>query len=799
MTKESIVKKYSSITYRRFLQIMEGDIILKKYVISFQLQNLEFSKLELLTNMYKDSLSYDVDFISHFMYLIKYARHSNIYNKDYINSTIERNKRFINETELPTLDDYPNTFRNIRYSKFHLMDKAYFANRHSFYGSTGDPFFNSLSVITEYHNSGTYFNNYNILNIYFNKIINELRLFNKSTNTSNIENAIIQYLDLYEDIFYNLFDLYDIIKDKNHVYSILNDRYIIDKLSMLRKNSLYENTVYDAIYNKEINKNYKQYFYSDNRILYINDHGIIKELKKDKDTILKTIILLFGPCYLTEELLEDKRLYTDIGKYIYKYFDDFIIMQDKFVPKIPEFDDIYEYYSILFDLAGKHNWLVVDKIRKYIDRFCSSCRCSINELFCYIMYYRTLPDDSIESVYHEGSLSYNKEGIPKTSNIRYIVDDYILANKYDFNIILAKTIDLLKEKFKEKFNRYPKIVDTIGRLIFYKIACLNFDKYENLPLDNAIDIINVYVNTFNIKNIKHIASLNSPVLLDIATKYDISHLKLDVLLYFHYYELWSIRYRHILDSNILKYLVKNGNKLSNDNLSSICKNIDILIDKEYINMKEINRIILENRGIIEKNKYEEEYSEFEFSNNTCILKDNPISLGKYRMYMLKPDDLRLFTVGLSTDCCYHYEGAAEDSLLYSVYMPNSTALVIEDKNKDIKAQAWVWYNKEDDVLVLDNIEFANDQDIEYYIDIIREYVKNSPYQNIHMGMGYNELDESLFKDPEEAIYAAELPLKYDDMDFTTVYDDLNIYTDYKRDNFVVMKHKGICYIKEKKK
>ena len=54
ITKEIITKKFTSITYRRFLQIMDGDIILKRDILSLQLSNLPFDKLEILAREYKN-------------------------------------------------------------------------------------------------------------------------------------------------------------------------------------------------------------------------------------------------------------------------------------------------------------------------------------------------------------------------------------------------------------------------------------------------------------------------------------------------------------------------------------------------------------------------------------------------------------------------------------------------------------------------------------------------------------------------------------------------------------------------
>ena len=108
-----------------------------------------------------------------------------------------------------------------------------------------------------------------------------------------------------------------------------------------------------------------------------------------------------------------------------------------------------------------------------------------------------------------------------------------------------------------------------------------------------------------------------------------------------------------------------------------------------------------------------------------------------------------------------------------------------------------------DMLVFDNIEFANDADISLYIDIIKEYVEALPYDFINMGLGYNNIDDRYFEDMDvisketgiKFMRLGEIPSEYDSVSYMDDIDD--IYTDYEsgfKDGYVVLKRCGKCFI-----
>lgn len=109
-----------------------------------------------------------------------------------------------------------------------------------------------------------------------------------------------------------------------------------------------------------------------------------------------------------------------------------------------------------------------------------------------------------------------------------------------------------------------------------------------------------------------------------------------------------------------------------------------------------------------------------------------------RAYILAADDPRNFTVGYSTCCCQHYGDAGESCTAAATQDPHSGIWIIENtRSGKIEAQAWVYEDTDRDIFVFDNIEFANDQEVESYKDILGAYVNALPHRNVHMGMGYN--------------------------------------------------------------
>ena len=420
----------------------------------------------------------------------------------------------------------------------------------------------------------------------------------------------------------------------------------------------------------------------------------------------------------------------------------------------------------------------------------------------------------------------------------------------EYEDLVDETEKLLTALFLDRFGRYPKVVRKLAKALVGQICMIDFYKRDeiiryNETASKLIERINKYkdmlihpescnicfldriirvvVKKFNKNSIKSIKSMlfgNEYVML-LAMLYDFSEFDLNKRMLLNFYIDTGEKYCALSESPIMKFIAKHGQKLSEDNLRLLLKNITLI--KDCNSVKEAKRVIANKRAIEEKEKYEKRYN-VEFPEcNSITLKDAPITHNGLTMRMLDADDPRNFIVGIETDCCYHCDGAAEDSLFYSVTMPNSANVVIENARKDILATAWVWlteilitkkYDESADaipeprtvqMLVFDNIEFANDADISKYIEIIKKYVEALPYDYINMGLGYNGIDTAYFYDFEDICKQEDgsidfteiggIPAKWEGVEYKEDVED--IYTDYEsgyKSGYVILKRDGKTYI-----
>lgn len=123
--------------------------------------------------------------------------------------------------------------------------------------------------------------------------------------------------------------------------------------------------------------------------------------------------------------------------------------------------------------------------------------------------------------------------------------------------------------------------------------------------------------------------------------------------------------------------------------------------------------------------------------NEHDLKDMPVMLGREKASIMAWDDIHQVFLGSYTHCCQRFGEAGESSMLFGLVSKHSGFFTIKRGDK-VLAQAWVWEAKAD-TLVLDNIELADCREVEQFIDILYMWVKNSPYKNIQLGLGYSDM------------------------------------------------------------
>ena len=180
------------------------------------------------------------------------------------------------------------------------------------------------------------------------------------------------------------------------------------------------------------------------------------------------------------------------------------------------------------------------------------------------------------------------------------------------------------------------------------------------------------------------------------------------------------------DANTLRRIEENPDKYTIDGKTSI----------DAIEAQTSSNIEAEKE--IEKIEKAYKKSGFKFKNCVCNLKNTKAEDGSYVAYILDGQDKRQVMLGYDTFCCQHLGDAGESSMMHGLINEKAGFFVIENKNSGkIVAQAESWETEDGSTLVFDNIEFANDADIDNYKDVLGKWVLESSYKNIIMGCGYN--------------------------------------------------------------
>lgn len=149
----------------------------------------------------------------------------------------------------------------------------------------------------------------------------------------------------------------------------------------------------------------------------------------------------------------------------------------------------------------------------------------------------------------------------------------------------------------------------------------------------------------------------------------------------------------------------------------------------------------------EVKKIEKAYKKcgFKLENCVCDLHKTVSTTDRYKAEILEGTDPRQVMLGYETDCCQHLGEAGESAMMHGLLHPKAGFWVVTKKDSGkVVAQAESWeLNK--DTLVFDNIEFANDAEIDQYKEIIYKWVSECKYSNVIMGCAYNALSSNHFK------------------------------------------------------
>ena len=138
--------------------------------------------------------------------------------------------------------------------------------------------------------------------------------------------------------------------------------------------------------------------------------------------------------------------------------------------------------------------------------------------------------------------------------------------------------------------------------------------------------------------------------------------------------------------------------------------------------------------------------------------DDSTKLVQYEM--LAKNDPNGSILGNITNCCQVVGGTGEDCVKYGMTQPNS-AFVVFKVNERILGQAWVWYDRDNKQITLDNIEVPKNINLELlkdrslqteflqcldrlgnnFIETMRK--NNNPVDLVTIGTGFNDVNKIL--------------------------------------------------------
>ncbi len=171
---------------------------------------------------------------------------------------------------------------------------------------------------------------------------------------------------------------------------------------------------------------------------------------------------------------------------------------------------------------------------------------------------------------------------------------------------------------------------------------------------------------------------------------------------------------------------------------TICKKILSFSDKTIF----YNQIC----ALLDIKKMEKAYKKYDykFANNSIDIrgKDIKVISGDYIIRMLEADDLKNYSVFFENEvaCNKQYGYPDESSLLAITSSPKCACVIIEDKRGSARAASFVWVDEEKDAFVFDDFNPRYCDEVDQMIEALKDYIKEIPYKNVYMGMGYNDTD-----------------------------------------------------------
>ena len=325
---------------------------------------------------------------------------------------------------------------------------------------------------------------------------------------------------------------------------------------------------------------------------------------------------------------------------------------------------------------------------------------------------------------------------PETEIITGVILSEAAAKLYLGEDEGIKAKELATALFKEKYNFVPRVLDNC-----IMAECISSRDISPDPADIAKGVL----DGFNRQNISAIVKYDNLALYGLSKYLNFNQLKEShIKILGNLYPLSALSKLEGERTNNFIQWYKNNTDVSDAILSKILTHYNENPDYVFVPEKGVLDIIsdFENKeGKEECKKFARRYHGFDFKNNDLAIRGRNIEIvdeaSNIRMYMLQADDYRNFTTGIHTHCCQRFDDAGSSCVYHLVTDPYAGNVVIE-RNGKILGQGYVWTDETKNTIVFDNMEWDNDSDIRFYFNIVANWAQNSPYENVHIGMGYNQ-------------------------------------------------------------
>lgn len=332
----------------------------------------------------------------------------------------------------------------------------------------------------------------------------------------------------------------------------------------------------------------------------------------------------------------------------------------------------------------------------------------------------------------------NPDGI-RVGQIREIATAWATGRYYDSDTFFRCQgfIAALSDAFREKFHNFvPRVIREYGMPLY--LTKPN-DKSEEAYIAEITD-------NFSRQNLSVIAAIKSPPLYALSKDLNFGEIKQEhISAIAAYYPADVTGLIKLTANHFAAYYKKYASEITLGELQrmlelyakEIVQNQDFVFEENIPPKKLIQK--LENRRAYEDCAKFEERHHYRFEDNDLAIRGRNIvvSGGDLKMYMLPADDPRNFTVGYDTHCCQVWGNAGSSCVHKLTTDPYAGVTVIERKGR-VVAQAFTWTDESKDTLVFDNMEFADDREVQQFSDIIAAWAREMPYANIHVGTGYNQ-------------------------------------------------------------